>query len=341
MSETSGTCAACGRTYLSRVGVFRDDAACPSCGKPICSACWGEKIIYCQEHEEVPVAQLVDAPKPGAVPPAEIPPGAVARQTAREMEEGFLSRVRKNFRQLGGIFNPVDGRWYDVVERNIAEYVVDLGAEAAKNAVRDKAKSGFNEILAGMPTNRAAVCDVFTRDFLGARQRRVSLAGASLSALDELVTPGWSARPLGFTAVTAAQRRLVTDAGVFYYLCYFSTTGWSQEARDLLANGPNFVACLVEKQGDAWRIAAKDDGRWGDALAVYDLETYAEKRERVAAFVKRNTYELLMDRVTDRFVCEKTGLPLDVVRAAFRDAANDPFLHLTEDPDQFRLSRVY
>ena len=61
----------------------------------------------------------------------------------------------------------------------------------------------------------------------------------------------------------------------------------------------------------------------------------------VHIFVKRHTYELLMDRLSDRYVCEKTGLPLDVVRAAFRDLATDPFVHLTADEEQFRISRVY
>jgi hypothetical protein len=341
MSGPSGTCAACGRTYLSRVGVFRDDACCPTCGRPICATCWSEKVMFCRDHEEVPVATLVDEPRPGDVAAAQVPPGSVSRQAARENEEGFLSRVRKNFRQLAGLYNPLDGRWYDVIERNVGEYVVDLGAEAAKNAVRDRVKHGMNEILASMPTNRAAICDFYTRDFLGTKQKKLSLAGVSLSPLDELAAPGWSLSPLGFAAVTQAQRRVVTDPGVFYYLCFFSTTGWSGEARDLLSNGPNFVACLVDRHQDSWRITAKDDGRWGDALQVYDLETYAEKRDRVHVFVRRHTLELLMDRLSDRFVCEKTGLPLDVVRAAFRDLAQDPFVHLTTDEEAFRLSRVY
>jgi hypothetical protein len=235
----------------------------------------------------------------------------------------------------------MDGRWYDVVERNVAEYVVDLGAEAAKNAVRDRAKTGFNDILNQMPTNRAAVCDIFSRDFLGSRQRKICLAGVSLSSLDELVAPGWTRSPLGFAAATAAQRRLVTDPGVFFFLCWFSTSGWSEEARSLLANGPNFVACLVERQADAWKLTVHDDGRATPLLALFDLESWAEKRDRVIRFVKHHTYELLMDRVTDRFVSERAGLPIDVVRAAFRDAAVDPFLHLTAEEDQFRLSRVY
>ncbi len=341
MSDGAGTCAACGRTYLSRVGIFRDDAACATCGKPICASCWSDKVTFCQEHEDVPVATLADAPRPGDIPAGQVPAGALSRQSAREMEEGFISRVRKNFRQLAGIYSPLDGRWYDVIERNTGEYVVDLGAEAAKNAVRDRAKSGFNEIMASMPTNRAAICDVFARDFLGAKVKKIVLAGVSLSPLDELVKPGWSSLPLGFAAVAQAQRRIVTDPSVFYYLCYFATTGWSGEARDVLANGPNFVSCLVEKHADSWRITAKEDGRWGDALAVYDLETYAEKRDRVQVFVKRHTFELLMDRLSDRYVCEKTGLPLDVVRAAFRDMAQEQFVHLTADEAMFRISRVY
>ncbi|MCE9584442.1 MAG: hypothetical protein K8T20_18290, partial [Planctomycetes bacterium] len=68
MSGAAGTCSACSRTYLSRVGVFRDDAACATCGKPICASCWTEKITFCAEHEDVPVAQLVDAPKAGDIP---------------------------------------------------------------------------------------------------------------------------------------------------------------------------------------------------------------------------------------------------------------------------------
>jgi len=321
--------------------VFRDDAACATCHRPICASCWSEKILFCSEHEEIPVAQLAEPPKAGDLPPTQLPPGAVSRQAAREMEESFLSRVRRNFRQLAGIFNPLDGRWYDVVERTTGEYVVDLGAEAAKAAVRDRAKSNLNAVLASMPTNRAAICDVLTRDFLGSKQKRVVLAGISLSPLDELAAPGWSQSPLSYAAVVTAQRRIVTDPGIFHYLCWFSTTGWSAEAREALANGPNWVACLVERQGDAWRISSRDDGRWGDALSVFDLESYAEKRDRVHAFVKRHTFELLMDRVSDRFVCEKTGLPQDVVRASFRDLAQQPFLHLSTEEDLYRLTRVY
>lgn len=48
-----------------------------------------------------------------------------------------------------------------------------------------------------------------------------------------------------------------------------------------------------------------------------------------------------MDRLSDRYVCEKTGLPLDVVRAAFRDMAQEQFVHLTADEAMFRISRVY
>jgi len=332
-----GRCYCCGKRYLSRVGVFLPDSRCGECGAPLCLICWNAKRRACAGHAP---AEPPAAPAPSPAPAAPAPPAAISRAAARDAELAFLARVERSILEQHSYPHPGEARAYEPDERMVER--ADLGGEEARRLLRAGVVAHPAGVFAEMPLNRAVLFPVAARSLLGRSATRVLVAGCSLSPLADMVDPGWSVRRMEYHDGIQVVQRLAADPSIFHYFALFAPTGWSDDARQLLAGGANALVALLELRGRTWVRLRSDDERWRALPLLFELHTESERAEIVAGFVRERTFELLMGWVNDRFVADAVGLDLAAVRSGFESVCRaDRFVRGEIDGDGYRLLRVY
>lgn len=338
-----GRCYRCNRTYRSRVATFAPAWTCKACGAPICAVCWREGHVNCQEHEDqIPYARLADAAAKATPPPPPVPPGAVARTAARDLEGSFITRVERQVLGTTSLYHPVEDRFYDNTEATRQFSVLDTGAEEVKRILRDSPALPTHQTFREMPLNKAFVCEVGARDFFGGRVPKVCVIALAVSPLDELVRAGHAQRAVSVEEFQAVYRKLATRADVFYYIGGFATTGWAPDSRRLLANGPNWVVGLAEHGPYGWRFDAAEDPRWREGRGFFLLDSPEEKAAAVGRYVADHVFELLMDQLTEDRVAQGTGVDAGTVRRLFEGLCQaDRFLRQEVADGRARLVRVY
>lgn len=265
----------------------------------------------------------------------------VDRRTALVAEENFFERLISAVTNARAAPSPLDGRTYDLSPANRTMRVLDARTEEMKAGIKRFVQRDLLKTYDEMPKCGTLVFDVFRRDFLGSREPRVVIAGASLSPVEEFLRDGSSSTPTSAAEFSRVRDEVVTRTDVFYFLCAFSTTSWAPEARNTLA-GRNYLAALCDLNEDAWRVWYAPDSRWDYGARLFDLSTYEEKLEAIRTFTQRHTFELLMDDLTEDHVFEQLGYSVGVIREAFEMiASQSEFLRLEAGSDPYRLVRVY
>jgi len=265
----------------------------------------------------------------------------IDRRTAQVAEENFFERFIGAANNARAVPSPMDGRTYDLGPANRTIRTLDGRTEEMKAAIKRRVERDLLKTYDEMPRCGTMLLEIHRRDFLGGRDLRVVVAGASLSPVDDFLTQGSSSRPVGAADFARVRDEVVTRDDVFYFLCAFATTAWHPEARNTLA-GRNYLAALCDLHEDAWRVWYAPDPRWGYAARLFDLTSAEEKIEAVRRFVERHTFELLMDELTEDIVFEHLGYAVGIIREAFEIvAAQTEFLRLETGVEPWRLVRVY
>ncbi len=265
----------------------------------------------------------------------------VDRKSALVGEEGFFERLGANMNALAGLFNPLDGRTYDASSRNRVMKVVDDRAVEVKSLIKKHADRDLMKTYEEMPKNGVTLYEIVHKDLLGPRLVKIVVAGASFSPAEDLVRKGESLKRTGAEELARVKDAIAQNAGVFYFIGAFSTSGWEEGCRSILVGG-NFLIALCDLYAEAWRTYFPPDGRWRGAARVFDLTTEEEKIEAVRHFVKRHTFELLMDEMTEDFVFDELGYAIPIIREAFElMSAEDRFVRFDTGTRPYRLIRNY
>ncbi len=266
---------------------------------------------------------------------------AVDRRAALAAEEAFFERFSARVNAAQGVYDPLTNRTYDGSPRNRVTKTLDERSTEVKALVKRLAERDLMRTYEEMPKNGIILHEVVHKELLGRPAVRVVVAGAAFSPAEDLVRQGTSRRRA--TAAELARARdvavridqVVQDRGAF------STTGWDEAARGALA-GPNFLTALLDLRDEAWRTHFPPDPRWRAAARFFDLTTEEEKVAAVRRWVKRHTFELIMDELTEETVFEELGYAPPVIRQAFEAiAAEDPYVRFDTAARPCRLVRIY
>lgn len=265
----------------------------------------------------------------------------IDRRTAQVAEENFFERLGTAVDRERAVPCPLDGRTYDLSPDRRRTRLLDGRTDELKTAIKRHVERDLLKTYDEMPKCGTMLFEVIRKEFLGSRDVRVVIAGASVAPVEEFLRDGASSAPMGPEALARVRDEVVSAEDVFYFLCVFAATSWSPEARNTLS-GRNYLAALCERYEDAWRVWYAPDERWGFGARLFDLTTYEEKIESILTFVERHTFELLMDELTEEYVFDHLGYALGVIREAFELASRrSEFLRLESGAEPWRLVRVY
>jgi hypothetical protein len=183
--------------------------------------------------------------------------------------------------------------------------------------------------------------EIVHKELLGRPSVRVVAAGAAFSPVEDLVRQGRSRRVAPAEELARVRDLIIRSETVFYYLGAFSTTGWDEAARRMLA-GPNYLVALSDLTEGAWRTYYAPDPRWRAAARIFDLTSEEEKVEAIRRWVTKHTFELLMDELTEDTVFDALGYAIPIIREAFEQiAAEDRYVRFDTTARPYRLTRVY
>jgi len=268
-------------------------------------------------------------------------PESVDRKTALLRESGFLERFSAAVGATPAIYDPMDNRIYDAGPRNRVIRTLDDRSQEVKALIRKLADRDLMKVYEEMPKNQALLYEIWHQQMFSPRMLQVVIAGVALSPTDELIRSGSSCRRSSAEELGRAVNLIASRESVFYYIGAFSTTGWEESSQQVLV-GSNYLVALCDVHEGAWRTYFAPDARWRSAMRLFDLATDEEKVEAVRAFVKRHTFTLLMDELSEDFVFEELGYPIAVIREAFEHiAAEDRFVRLETSEVPYRLIRIY
>jgi hypothetical protein len=253
----------------------------------------------------------------------------IRRGEARGLEETFTDRFELSLRKVGDVLNPLDGKVYPIGRGAPTFY--HKGSEVAE---RMKSLGVFErDLLDEMPRNRLAVLRLRRAGFLASRTVKVVVAAVVLSPLEELILEKESTTRLGLAEMNGAVDDLVRQPEVFYYLGVLSTTGWSEECKGRLAQGPNFITAAVENRGGSrWKVSRDPDRRWGRVHLAFDPETRPEKLARAREFfLGHESLQIKGGHVVLEHAREDLGVPEDILQRAVQDMVHgDPQLQVME-----------
>ncbi len=263
------------------------------------------------------------------------------RKSALAAEEAFFERLAARVGASQGIYDPLTNRTYDCSFRNRVTKTLDDRSREVKALVKRLAEKDLMRTYEEMPKNVIVINEVVHKELLGKPAVRVVIAGAAFSPSEDLVREGSSRRRASAEELARVKEIIVRSDKVFYYIGAFSTTGWVDDARRMLS-GPNFLAALLELRNEAWRSYLPPDPRWRGAARIFDLTSDEEKVAAVRRWVRRHTFELIMDELTEEAAFEDLGYPLPIIRRAFEAvAAEDPYVRFDTTAKPYRLVRTY
>lgn len=271
--------------------------------------------------------------------PASAP--AIDRAAARAAEEDFFERLAAGVNAVAGVYDPLDDRTYDASPRNRVTKAIDDRSTEVKGLVKRFAERDLMRTYEEMPRNGIVLFEIVHKELLGRPSVRVVIAGAAFSPSEELVKSGSSRRRAGAEELARVRDLVVQSEDVFYYMGAFSSTGWDDASRRALA-GTNFLVALCDRHEEAWRTYYAPDPRWRAAARIFDLSSEEEKVQAIRRWVKRHTFELLMDELTEDTVFDELGYAIPIVREAFEQiAAEDRFVRFDTSVRPYRLVRTY
>lgn len=203
------------------------------------------------------------------------------RLQTKELEEIFISRFEKNFREFsnfGQIFNPLESRYYsassagkDPLHSNKYRRVIEV---MKKNKIFDRS------VLEDMPLNEVSRFEIYSRRFFGKKVLKVVVAALCLSSLEDLILCE-PPQGLGLMALEDALQSIVREREVYYYLGIASTSGWEGKVLEQIPKGINWAAGIIEHiDSSHWRLTFPEKEVWSGMENIYDPEMDSEKIER-------------------------------------------------------------
>ena len=254
----------------------------------------------------------------------------VKRGEARGLEEIFTDRFELGLKRVSEVTNPLDGKIYPIGKATAPLFFHKEG----EIADRMKALGVYErDILAEMPRNRLAVLRLRKGTFFGKGSPRVVIAAVSVSPIETFILEGGSAEPLGLAEMNRAVDDVAKNGDVFYFLGILATTGWADEVKGRLAQGPNFLVAAVENlEGSRWSVTLNPDKRWGRVPSAFDPETRPEKLARCQAYFSGHEgLRVKGGHVVLQHAREDLGVPEDIFERAVADAAvRDPAVQVME-----------
>lgn len=168
---------------------------------------------------------------------------------------------------------------------------------------------------------------LFFSEAIGSLHLRVISPIAALARGEAAAANDWSStaadtdRP---TSVPEVQRVLSEFGGDLpRTVIIASTSGFSAEARELAQRsvGPGAVILLEPNSAGGWRVSGPS--RLGDALALWDPEADAAKRERVRDFVRANDMNLGDSGLAADKIAQATMLDAQLVETELKSLARE------------------
>ncbi len=293
-----------------------------------------------ESDESVPeLAEESSAPV--SVDEGDVPEEAVTRRECKNREEAFISRVESKFGSRFGVFHPGEGRWLDMSKNNV-EVKRRAKTDSVKSEVQSLLDENYREVFQQMPVDRSISWYVFTRKFFGGRSLKVVMAAAAISPWKDLVRKGYSNRKIPYARAEEVASKLNAGNNVFHYIGLFATTGWKENARQLVSNGQNYLLSLVDYRDGRWRNYQSPDGRWGDFQSVFDLNTKDEQKERILEYIRNHEFEVIMGRLSLEKAQKDLNMSESELKNSFRSVASqDPFVKFEVTPSGSRLVRTY
>lgn len=265
----------------------------------------------------------------------------VDRKSALVAEENFFERLAAVLKSTPGVYNPFDQRTYDAGPRNRVTKTLEDRSTDVKALIKKYAERDLMRTYEEMPKNGVVLHEILHKELLGRPAVRIVIVGAAFSPLEELIKQGVSRRAATASEFNRVRENVSQNPGIFHFIGGFSTTGWAEEARRVLV-GPNFLGALCDLNDGLWRTYYAADPRWRAAARLFDLSSEEEKIEGIRTWVRRHTFELLMDELTEDRVFEETGYAVPIIREAFeRIASEDRYVRLDNSGRPHRLVRTY
>lgn len=265
----------------------------------------------------------------------------VDRKAARVAEESFFERLAANVNATFGVYDPLNNRTYDASPRNRVTKSLDDRSTEVKGLIKRLAEKDLMRTYEEMPKNGIVLYEILHKELLSRPAVRVLIAGAAFSPAEELIRAASSRRRAGGEELNRVKDLVVQSESVFTYLGAFSTTGWEEEARRALV-GSNYLIALCDIHEEAWRTYYAPDPRWRSAARIFDLTTEEEKVQAIRRWVRKHTFELLMDELTEDTVFDELGYAIPIIREAFEAiAAEDPYVRFDTSSRPYRLVRIY
>ncbi|MCZ6603198.1 MAG: hypothetical protein O6952_09340 [Planctomycetota bacterium] len=265
---------------------------------------------------------------------------ARSRAEARGLEETFTDRFELGLQRVGEVLNPLDGKVYPIGQSSSPRYY----HKEADVADRMKSLGVFErDILGEMPRNRLGILRIRKSGFFSSRVTRLVIVAATCSPLEEFILEGSSSRRLDLAEMNRVVDEVVKQEDIFYFIGVLSTTGWSDDCKGRLPQGPNYLLAAVENIGGSrWQVDKTPDKRWGRVFSAFDAETRPEKLARCQAYFAENTdLALKGGHVVLEVASELLGVPDDIFRRAVDEAARrDPDLAVMEVSGKKILKRA-
>ena len=250
---------------------------------------------------------------------------------ALQYETEFLSGVEVNFEAAKG--KQFRGTIWQRAQHDDSD---KLRALLASNRVYDREK------LKTLPSNRRVALHGFERRFIFAKRRTGVAIASTLSPISHYARETNSdAPPIGLGELVDHVRKLVGNSQVLHVIGVCSTSGFTEEARNVRLEMPNATVVLIEPDDHSgWRVTGVGEGIEPSVLKIFDPESANEKIDRVRQAVEEKSADLVTGGVSASSLASSLNLPEDIVRAGLEQvAAADPELRITGKGRELLLFR--
>ncbi|GMV96759.1 MAG: hypothetical protein HRF43_06265 [Phycisphaerae bacterium] len=249
---------------------------------------------------------------------------------ALEVETAFLAGAEANLNQAKGRRLP-GSLWTWTTrsqEERVRNRLVELG-RWDREALKTLPKNVTRTLTGSVP-----------RFFFGKRKTSVGICSV-LAPLEHLVSSEEPPPPVGLSALMGHVRELTLGAAVPHLVGVCSPSGFTDDAKRAAIELPKVTLVLIEPRADGgWTVLPGSPDATPADCRLFDPEATAQKIKRVREEIEARSADLVTGGLSAAGLAERLGLSVQVVAAAFEQAAKaDPELRVSRRRDEVLLFR--